>query len=180
MRTLNDIKTELEVVDIATTNVKRVLYSEAMEVMDAKLKGNEKLKELIQKLESSRDLTNECEFPARFIRFNPGEFIDVKNEFEREVFETYLSDSYFARVDFHNDCLVMEDGPCIIINEDGDVLDQDSGKWIISKTEYATKRELFSLINAWTEKSGYFPSIVRADRYGNLFYVDANSENSDE
>src|SRR5580700_1464416 len=68
---------------------------------------------------------------ASYINFNTSDFQDCK-----EYFTNYMRESHFIEVDFDNDCLTYNQGPCIVINEDGDVLDQDSGKWIVAKNDY--------------------------------------------
>jgi len=70
----------------------------------------------------------------------------------------------------------MSEGPCILVNEQGDVLDQDSGKWIIDKNDYQTAEERNGLIEAWMEKSGYFPSVIQLGRYGALHYIDTKAK----
>jgi len=81
--------------------------------------------------------------------------------------------------DFGNDCITTSIGPCIVIDNDGGVYDQDAAKVIVKKTDYETDEERNALIEAWMEKSGYFPSVVRCDYYGNpLGYVSTKEKES--
>lgn len=109
---------------------------------------------------------------ASTIHFSTSDFHDCK-----EYFANYMRDSHFIEVDFDNDCLTYAQGPSIVINDEGDVLDQDSGKWFIAKKDYTddngesvlTKRN--ELIEAYMDKHGYFPGVFETDRNGNIFLV---------
>lgn len=71
--------------------------------------------------------------------------------------ENYLNDRGVG-IDWENDCLTYNLTPCIVINDDGDVYDQDSGKLILDVTEYKDddgnldegKRN--TLIETWMER----------------------------
>jgi hypothetical protein len=89
----------------------------------------------------------------------------------KEYFEAWLFNDYAMNVDWNNDCILVPQGPAIIINEDGDVLDQDSGKWIINRKDYNSTKELNEKIETWMEEKGYFPGVFSVDRYGNVFHV---------
>ncbi len=157
------------------------MTTEARAVLSTKLKDSKALAECIAELEASKNLTFDVndEWPRRWVRFDARRFIDVDNELERETFRDYLQDEYFTDVDFKNECISMSDGPCIMINEDGDVLDQDSGKWIISKTDYQSVDERNKLIEEYMERAGYFPSVVSCDHYGNMHYVSTKDAPND-
>ena len=62
-------------------------------------------------------------------------------------------------------------GPSIIINHEGDILDEDSGQWIVSKSDYETKDERNKLIEKYMESKGYFPGVFFIDYYGNVKHV---------
>lgn len=137
------------------------------------------IEEYVARLESSKELTHieGDEYPCRWIRFDASQYIDKDSALERELFDQYLSDQYCINVNYKDDCLTTSDGPCLIINDDGDILDQDSGKWVIAVSEYTDddggknnlKRN--KLIEEWMERKGYFPSVIREDQHGNMFYV---------
>lgn len=179
VKNFNELEAELKRLNDSAIEKREKLLNEAFELMNARLNKNKTLNEYIEKLESSRELTvDESDgWPMRWTHFDSSQFIDIKSELEREALTRFLSESFFVYIDFKNDIIISNDGPCILINEDGDVLDQNSGKWIIDKSEYVDdngeeipfKRN--ELIEEWMEKSGYFPSVVSQDRYGNMFYV---------
>ena len=86
-----------------------------------------------------------------------------------------MRENHCIEVDFQNDVLMYSQGPCIVVNNEGDVLDTDSGKWFIKKNDYLdeetgkfdiSKRN--ELIEAYMEKTGYFPGVFESDYYGNL------------
>ena len=89
---------------------------------------------------------------------------------EQSYFDDYMSNECF-QVDWENECLLYSLGPCILINAEGDIYDQDSREWIIRKDEYDGKRERNILIEAYMESTGCFPAVVQADSYDNLSFV---------
>jgi hypothetical protein len=174
MRSLEQIKTEIQ----NNANLIDSLKSEAVDLMVLKFKDNEELKKAISDVENSKDLTQTSydEWFSQYVRFYASEFIDTDSDLEKEAFREYLKDFLAVDIDYDNDALLYNIGPCLLINEDGDVLDQDSGKWIIEHSDYNEEKELYSLIETHMEKTGYFPSVVRCDRYGNAFYVNTKGE----
>jgi hypothetical protein len=96
---------------------------------------------------------------------------------EREYLAAWLSEYHCVYADFANDALKAHDGGCLIINEDGDVYDEDSGKRIVDRADYLDEEgeedeELRNaLIEAWMERTGYFPGVFTHDRHGNVFPV---------
>lgn len=140
------------------------LYKEYCKKFDK----DKRLQKAIKDLESSTDFTWMEDLVARWIRFS----IEVEG-LEEKALEEYLQDQriYYEK---EYQCLLTYDGPSIIINEEGDVLDQDSGKWIIDSSKYSTIEELYSLIEQWMDKTGYFPNVFKTDRYGNVFLVNTN------
>jgi hypothetical protein len=155
------------------------IKKDAAVVLAAKLDKMTSLTEYVARLESSKDLTQveHDEYFHRWIRFDAGQFIDIESELEKELFEAYMRDNHCVDVDFKNDVISQSEGPCLLINEDGDVLDQDSQKWVIQRRDYIDENEtencttLNELIEKHMQKTGYFPSVIRCDRYGNAFYV---------
>lgn len=148
------------------------MRSQALELLEKKLEKNSELKKLVSKLENSRDLTqvNGGEFFHIWTRADFSEFIDTENKFQCELFSDYMAENYDTIVDFKNDCISSCIGPAILINHEGDILDQDSGKWIIEKSDYETEEERNELIEKYMEKTGYYPSIIRCDYHGNAFF----------
>jgi hypothetical protein len=145
------------------------------------LKASGKLKLLddaLVKLESSRDLTrveNDHEFFHQYIRFDFSDIIDTDSDLQRELLVSFLEQNdFFMEPDFKNDCLTMNIGPCIVIDQDsGDVYDQDTGKIVLKgynprtgEADYETESERNEKIEKYMEKTGCFPSVVLVDRYG--------------
>lgn len=137
----------------------------------------DEIKKLVSAVEQSKELTqiDDDEFYAQWVRADFRTLIDYGDAFQRELLADYLQQEHYITVDYKNDVAMYSIGPAILINEDGDVLDQDSGKWIISVRDYKNNKELYSKIEAWMESKGYFPSVIKCDMYRNLSYVDTQS-----
>ena len=134
------------------------------------------IQDAISKLESSHDFTfDRWGEIAAYIRFN-----DLSDFREcRDYFETYMRDSHFVSIDWDNDCLLYSQGSENITIQDD--TRHDNGVWfdhklIIEESEYKddgevdeTKRN--ALIEAYMERTGYFPGVFRVDSYGNVFLV---------
>lgn len=99
-------------------------------------------------------------------RIDTSKFSDALDELKE-----YIEDQGCFTLDVDNECIMNYQGPCIIINDDGDVLDEDSGKWIVSKHDYNSETERNALIEGWMEKQGYFPGVFHSDRHGNVSLV---------
>lgn len=140
--------------------------------------------------ESNKTLKNAIEgaVASKEFQFNSfGEVVSVYSfDFTnyqgcQEFITEYLKEYHFIDIDFDNDLMYYEQGPSIIINEDGDVYDQDSDKFVIYTAQYSsdssegltvldvTKRN--KLIKEHMEKREFFPGIFRANGYGQLFEV---------
>tara|TARA_R110000868_G_scaffold411564_2_gene705369 strand:+ start:513 stop:1061 length:549 start_codon:yes stop_codon:yes gene_type:complete len=171
MGKFKELEIEIEEIKKESESKKDLIRSRAKKIMELNLKKRTDLTEYIGRLEQSKNLTSDGEWPCRWTRMDAAQFIDTESELEKSLFEEYLQDNFFVSIDYKHDSIFMSDGPCILINEDGDVLDQDSGKWIIDKKDYESGPELKKLIEEYMEKSEYFPSVVRCDHYGNMFYV---------
>lgn len=145
------------------------IFNECMETDESKAI----LSQWENALDASRELTEVTydEFFHRWTRVDFSKLIDIDNQLQRDLLEEYLSTEYIFHADFKNQCLTTSEGPCILINESGDVLDQDSGKWIISQDQYETVEERDAAIESWMDRTGYFPSVIYSDRYGNAGYV---------
>ncbi len=178
MKKLNELKNKIDSLNKSNSETIEALKNEALEIFSKQLDKNEELKKLISKVESSKELTQVefDEFFHQWARADFSKFIDIKDSFQKSLFSEYMRENYFCDVDFKNDCISMSTGPNIIINEDGDILDQDSGKWIISKKDYDSTEERNKLIEAYMTKSGCFPSVIKCDRYGNVFFVNTTGE----
>lgn len=183
MKTFEDIKKEKEQLDLEYSARSRQLEASALKLIEIKFDSNSqlknKLKAYIDQLESTTDLSNipYDEYVHRWIRFDASEFIDTSMPLQVSAFTEYLQENYFAYLDFKDGILSMSEGPCILINDYGDVLDQDSGQWFLSKNSYGEDlAERNRLIEKYMETRGYFPSVVYCDHYGNISYVDTKKE----
>lgn len=174
MKKLEKIKNRIESLQRDATKNQRELREEAMKLFEREMKAKSAIiLSLISAVENSRELT-QVEYDDYFhqwIRVDFSCLIDTDDDFQKGLLSDFLQNHYCLDVNYLADFLTYSIGPAIIINDDGDVLDQDSGKWIISRKEYENQDELNSLIEAWMEKTGYFPAVVSCDRYGNAFYV---------
>ena len=93
-----------------------------------------------------------------------------------DYLEVYLEDNYSIHLDKKEGYIFQSAGYSIIINDDGDIYDEDSRKWIIGRKEYATIEERNALIEAYMEESGYFPNVFRVDNYGNVKLINTLSK----
>ena len=117
----------------------------------------------------------EIEYWHRFYELS--QFEDCK-----EYLESWLSDrTGFFYIDWQNDCLLIPQGGCFVINDDGDVYDSDSHKVIVDASDYTVDGEADiakrnALIEAYMEKTGYYPGVFKADYYGNVFPVNTQAK----
>lgn len=180
MKNFKTLELELKKLNVDAETTREKLLAEAFQLMTKKIEAQKKkptLADYIEKLEASKDLTADLdEWPCRWIRFDASEFIDTNSTLEREALEKYLDENFCIRIDYKNEALSMSDGPCIVINDDGDVYDQDSHKWIVHAIDYVEDGEVNikkrnELIESYMEKTGHYPSVVRHDGHDNMFYV---------
>jgi len=130
----------------------------------------DKIIELAMELSDSKYLTSHEfeEWPMIYTDFDYKTLIDSKGD--SNLLERFLSEEYFISLDKQNNCAMMSIGPCILVNDDGDVLDQDNQKWVISKSDYETREELKELIEKYMEKTGCYPSVIDCNRNGFMTY----------
>lgn len=119
------------------------------------------LQQALIQLETTSQLTSipNDEWYHRWVRYS------IPETFDRVAFESYLDDRC-VQVDFENSTLHSAEGPCMIINDDGIVYDQDSHKTVCTSSDYETITERNALIEQYMERYGYYPSVVLVDRYG--------------
>lgn len=146
--------------------IKAALQEEWNKAFDA----DKDLQSAITELESSNNWISGEEGIERYVRWHDlATYADC-----REFLEAYLSEQ---AIYLEEEALTTSEGPSLIINDDGDVYDQDSRKTVVRRADYLddegeedeSKRN--ALIEAWMEKSGYFPGVFRQDRHGNVFHV---------
>jgi hypothetical protein len=125
----------------------------------------------IKALEVSKDYTtNEVGEVCQWIRTKSdlNKYLDLK-----EFLLTYLSEQHcIYDVDFENQVFMSSQGPSIIINSEGDVLDEDSQEWIISRNDYETKEERNKLIEKYMKEKGYFPGVFYMNNNGSVRFID--------
>lgn len=148
------------------------------QVLDLESKIKEEYFSIFDKLEVVKKIVISCEnsndhgypendeFINLFVRIDSFE-LNMEG-LEKKYFFEYLEDNYNIFTDSSSDSFVYSTGPNIIINHYGDVLDEDSGKWVISKNDYSSTNERNQLIEAYMENSGCFPGVFEVDRYGHV------------
>lgn len=147
--------------------IKAALQTEWNKVFSA----DKDLQSAITALESSREWGNG---EVGIYRYVPFYGVDDYAEC-REFLEAYLADQ---GIHIEGESLVASEGPSFIINDEGDVYDQDSCKVIIERADYLTdegeedEAKRNALIEAYMEETGFFPGVFRSDGYGNVFLVD--------
>ena len=97
----------------------------------------------------------------------------------------YLSDYHGIRADFDNSVLTSSQGESITIQDDSR-WKNDNGVWlgsdqIIAETEYCEDNEVIEekrneLIEAYMERTGYFPGVFRVTQNGDVFLVNTNKK----
>lgn len=183
MKNLLKIEKQIEMTKNNNSKNLEALLNDAKIIFDKQVKSNKALKksisEIVSKAESSKDLTQteNDEYFNQWCRIDLP--LEIETDFLKNIFREYMLENHFVDIDFKNECAVYSIGPAIIINDSGDILDQESGKWFISKNDYESEAERNELIKKYMEKSGYFPSIIRCDCHGNAFYVNTK-ENINE
>lgn len=114
---------------------------------------------------------------SQYIRFYANDFKEC-----REYLKTYLRESHYMEIDFQADTLSYWQGFSIVINDDGDVYDQDGDKFFLKKSDYRNEdgdldiERRNELIEAYMEKTGCFPGVFSIDRYGNVFCVNTQNK----
>lgn len=184
MRTIKECQIELEKLESELTGISKPTMRRAEEIRQelnaayfAAFEKNAYLKEKLIKLELSLQLTcveYDSEFFHQWIRVDFSKIFSTADASERAALDEFLE---HVQADTKNDCLTSSIGPCIIINDDGAVYDQDSGKNILPKSHDRENSERNAEIEAYMEKSGYFPSVVRVDYYGSpIKYVNTQAK----
>ena len=130
------------------------------------------IKAMMAKVEDSTDYRFD-EY-GEIVSYHYVDLSDFKDS--KKYLVQYLRDSYCADLDLVNECITYSQGECIVIQDE---TRRDNGVWlnsklIIDESEYKdengvneTKRN--ELIEAYMEKTGYFPGVFRSDSYGNVF-----------
>lgn len=138
-----------------------------------KFDENEYLKKAISNLYDSRDVTNDGSQDFYiWTRFDAANIINPSCKLEIEALDRYLAENHIVW-DKINDDLLMSLGPCILINSQGDIFDQDlKDRLIIKRSEYPDKEEAIELIKKHMNKTGHYPCVLIEDVYGNIEMLD--------
>ena len=177
IRLLNEHKQEL----VKDTD-KQIKESEkeVKELFKIEFKKDPDLKKALSKLEGTQQLTSMeyDEYYYQWTRFDADTILPSIEEFGEtihnlalESFREYIDNFGCYSYDEKSECIVSCIGPAIIINEDGEILDQDSNKWIAKKNQFESEKERNDFIESYMQKTGVFPWIVRVDHYGNAYAV---------
>lgn len=143
------------------------------------------LKTTLEKLEATSELTSveHDEFFHQWVRFDASKTLpNIKDvgpvvyNLALEAFNAFIQDACCAYFDEKNDCLTACIGPAILINHEGEILDQDSGTWIVKKNTFSTIEERNEFIESYMEKTGVYPWIISCDYYGNAKVVNTQAK----
>lgn len=161
------------------------LHAEMTKAFDREMRRKRKAIDALQAaLDNSRDLSDvqDDEWVHRWVRYDFGKLIDVKDAERVKLLKEYLREGYCIEVDLDNDVAHTAEGPCIVINEDGDLYDQDSGKFFAKRSDYLgpegfeNHEKRNALIEAHMESTGHFPSVIRYGRSGVAGYVNTQAK----
>jgi hypothetical protein len=142
---------------------------------------DKEIKKALIELESSQELTfDEFGEVSTWLRFE----LPEKYKAYIDEFLNYIGE-LGAYYDLKNDCLLSHIGDDYISIQDD--TRSDNGVWqnhkiIIEESEYKDddgnidelKRN--ELIEEYMEKNGFFPYVIRVNRYGNAFFVSTNNK----
>ena len=151
---INELKEKSDLLKADCNRQVDFLNKSALALFEAymQLSQKESVSKIIVELESSQNLTSDYDGFSIWVIIDYKKLLpDVYSDFHVELLREYFSNMGHS-LDVTKDTLQNFIGPCIVINEDGDILDQDSGKWIISKGDYETISERNQLIENYLEK----------------------------
>lgn len=131
--------------------------------------GWEALQTAMVKLDNSTNYyTNEFGDICRVAKLD----MKLLDETEKEALRAYLDEKSDGMVfaDFRLNCLETSEGDCIIVQLDSG---RDNGvyyehKLILNVDKYEDESELCAAIEHWMETNGVFPTVLRADYYGDV------------
>jgi hypothetical protein len=180
MKNLSEIQNKINNIKAENQKTLNELKEKAQSVFAKKMnspKNQKIIKDMVSRVENSKELTNVPNDQWLYL-WSREDFSKLANDdFQKDLLQEYMRENFCVEIDFKNDVLMSCIGPCIIINDDGDILDEEANKWIIKKSDYRNEENELDiklrneLIEKYMEKSGYFPSVVSVDRHGNAFFV---------
>lgn len=160
----------------------RTKIKDKLQVAYNKLFENDKaLEKALTDFESATEYDADEHGIYRYFRYNG---LDDIPEDAREYLQNYLDDMCIT-IDFENSCFMSYEGDSFIIQDDSRSK-RDNGVWfnhnqVIEETEYTnednevdeSKRN--ALIEAYMEKTGYYPGVFRIDYHGNVSFVNTKA-----
>jgi len=150
------------------SDVETMLQSTWDEAFDA----NQDLQTALKALDESKALTSVDgdDWYHRWTRYQAPESFDL------EAFKAYLDDRCVYYDPKHH-ALTTTEGSALIVDDEGHVYDQDAGKVVVKPELYETVAERNALIEAYMQRSGCFPRVIKVNRYGEPFgYVNTKSK----
>lgn len=165
---------ELTENDTKTIDIEKKLQCEYDKVFDK----NKVLKEAIAAVNDSKEYsTNDCGDIVSWIRFDFTDFEHCK-----EYLLNYLRDGHYIDCDFTNDTLMLSHGNDNLIIQDDTRHDNGvwcNGKCVIDESEYKDDGEVDEdkrkeLIEAYMQKTGFYPGVFRIDQHNNISLVKTN------
>ena len=167
---IKELNLKLEALDADRSDIETQLQAEWNNVFN----DSSVIKDLVTKVENSQNYRwDKYGEIVSYVPFNAEDFRDCS-----QYFKEYMRDNYFVELDFDNAVVTYSQGPGIVINDNGDVYDQDGDKFFIKKNDYRddetgeldeAKRN--ELIEQYMEKTGCYPGVFLSDRHGNVFAV---------
>lgn len=162
-----------------------VLTEESLQELNSALQGehdlvfeqNVSLKEALTRLENSHEyVLSQFGEVRSCVRFNFDEF-----EGYEKWLKNYLKETHYVDADTEDNILYYDQGPSILIHNNGDVYDQDSNRVILTKADYEVEHGddylwdlniRNQLIENYMKGRGYYPGVFLVDTLGNVTAVD--------
>jgi len=161
---IQELEQKLADVNAGHAEVVQSIKDQTYAILAAQWNDSMTVEQALANLENSNNYSlDECGWVCQWIRAS---FLSDIPCSHREYFELYLD--YGFTVDWTNDVIMNGIGPDeILVNQDdGDVY--QSGKCIIARSDYTDEIECNRLIEAYMERTGYYPGVFECDRYGNI------------
>jgi hypothetical protein len=180
---IDKLKQQLNEMESRHNNEQQDLRGQIQTALNALFDDDSELQKAIADVQlTNKYCTNEHGEICQWLGFRTAKYIG-----DLPYLAAYLQEHHFIDLDADNDSILYPLGPQIIVNDEGDVYDEDSGKWIITEKDYAIsmdddptgemeKAKRNQLIELWMEKNGYFPGVYFVDRYGNVSPINTQAK----
>jgi len=176
--TIETLKAQLNVLKIEVNSKIDALVASLQSTFDAMFDADDNLQKALIRLDQSNDyMWVDSGDIAAWLRFDFTGYAD-----DEKYLKTYLQERHCIAADFDNGVLMQYWGPALVINHEGDILDQASGKWPIKKASYtdddgkcivALRNEL---LENYMEKTGCYPGVFITNRQGDIKLVDTQKK----